>query len=161
MTDINYQLSKELGDELKRIGATISTVESCTGGGLASSMTDVSGSSQWFTSGLVTYSNFSKKHILGVQKELISSLGAVSLEVVREMAIKGLQKTGSDYVISISGIAGPSGGSPGKPIGTVCIAWGNTDMIESKIFFFSGDRQKVRKQTIETSLKEMLKYLKL
>ena len=64
MTDINYQLSKELGDELKRIGATISTVESCTGGGLASSMTDVSGSSQWFTSGLVTYSNFSKKHIL-------------------------------------------------------------------------------------------------
>ena len=102
MTDINYQLSKELGDELKRIGATISTVESCTGGGLASSMTDVSGSSQWFTSGLVTYSNFSKKNILGVQEELISSLGAVSLEVVREMAIKGLQKTGSDYVISVS-----------------------------------------------------------
>ena len=95
MTDINYQLSEELGDELKRIGATISTVESCTGGGLASSMTDVSGSSQWFTSGLVTYSNFSKKHILGVKEELISGLGAVSLEVVREMAIKGLQKTGS------------------------------------------------------------------
>ena len=92
---------------------------------------------------------------------MISSLGAVSLEVVREMAIKGLQKTGSDYVISISGIAGPSGGSPGKPVGTVCIAWGNADMIESKIFFFSGDRQKVRLQTIETSLKEMLKYLKL
>ena len=105
--------------------------------------------------------NFSKKHILGVKEELISSLGAVSLEVVREMAIKGLQKTGSDYVISISGIAGPSGGSPEKPVGTVCIAWGNADMIESKIFFFSGDRQKVRLQTIETSLKEMLKYLKL
>ena len=161
MIDVNFQLSEDLGDELNRKGATIATVEACTGGGLACSMTDVPGSSQWFTCGLVTYSNFSKNNILGIKDELISNFGAVSLEVVREMAIKGLQKTGSDYVISISGIAGPSGGSPRKPVGTVCIAWGNANNIESKIFLFNVDRQKVKLQTIETSLKEMLKYLKL
>ena len=154
-----FELCERLGKSLLSMGSTITTAESCTGGGLASSITAIPGSSAWFELGFITYSNASKKKILDIEAELIDSYGAVSIEVVEAMASKSLAIAKADYAIAISGIAGPSGGTINKPVGTVCIAWASHSDIRSQIFKLPGNRDRVRSQAIEISLTQMLKYI--
>ena len=154
-----FELCERLGKSLLSMGSTITTAESCTGGGLASSITAIPGSSAWFELGFITYSNSSKKKILGIEPALIDSHGAVSIEVVEAMASKSLAIANADYSIAISGIAGPSGGTIDKPVGTVCVAWAFHSNISSQIFKFAGNRDQVRSQAVEISLIQMLKYI--
>ena len=154
-----FELCERLGKSLLSMGSTITTVESCTGGGLASSITAIPGGSAWFELGFITYSNSSKKKILGIESALIDSHGAVSIEVVEAMASQSLAIAKADYAIAISGIAGPSGGTIDKPVGTVCVAWAFDSSISSQTFEFSGNRDQVRSQGVEISLIHMLKYI--
>ena len=137
--------------------ATLTTVESCTGGGIACALTAVAGSSSWFERGLVTYSNEAKTELAGVPVALISKFGAVSIEVAASMASGGLKAAHSDFALSVTGIAGPDGGSPEKPVGTVCFGWAfKTRGVETERIVFSGDRHEVRFKTIEHALQGML-----
>ena len=134
----------------------LSVAESCTGGLLAKKITDESGSSEWFDCGFVTYSNESKLRVLGVNKELIEEFGAVSLEVAEEMAI-GVQKNSrAIFSISITGIAGPNGGSPEKPVGTVyiCFAFKGSVLKNYKLEL-SGERSLIREQTVSFIIEEL------
>jgi nicotinamide-nucleotide amidase len=117
---------------LRERGATVTTAESCTGGLIASLLTAVPGSSEGFHAGFVTYSNAIKQSVLGVREDTLAQHGAVSEEVVREMALGALQRASADYAIAVSGIAGPDGGSPEKPVGTVWIAWGDRHNIRTR-----------------------------
>lgn len=122
MTDTELmQLSERIGQALKARGATLTTAESCTGGWVAKVITDIAGSSAWFERGFVTYSNEAKAQMIGVQPDTLDAHGAVSEPVVVEMAIGALKAARADYAISISGIAGPDGGSEAKPVGTVLV----------------------------------------
>lgn len=118
----------------------ISCVESCTGGLIASMITSISGSSEIFESGYVTYSNQAKSDLVGVKEKTLANYGAVSEQVVREMVAGSLARSGSDVAVAVSGIAGPNGGTKEKPVGTVCIGWGDKNHIESKTFIISGNR---------------------
>lgn len=117
---------------LRERGATLTTAESCTGGLIASLLTAVPGSSQGFHAGFVTYSNAIKQSVLGVREDTLARHGAVSEEVVREMALGALQRASADYAIAVSGIAGPDGGSEEKPVGTVWLAWGDRENIRTR-----------------------------
>ena len=117
------QLAAELGDALQLRQWRVATAESCTGGGIAAAITAIPGSSNWFEYGLVTYANAAKQHLLGVDSETLSNEGAVSENVVRQMAAGTLSLTGADIAVAVSGIAGPGGGSAEKPVGTVWFAW--------------------------------------
>lgn len=124
MTDSELmQLSEQVGQALKARGATVTTAESCTGGWVAKVITDIAGSSAWFERGFVTYSNEAKAQMIGVREETLAQHGAVSEPVVVEMAIGALKAARADYAVSISGIAGPDGGSEEKPVGTVWFAF--------------------------------------
>ena len=137
--------------------ATLTTVESCTGGGIACALTALAGSSSWFERGFVTYSNAAKTELAGVPVALISKFGAVSVEVAASMASGGLKAAHSDFALSVTGIAGPEGGSPEKPVGTVCFGWAfKTREVETERIVFSGDRHEVRFKTIEHALQGML-----
>ena len=114
---------------LRERGATLTTAESCTGGLIASMLTRIPGSSDGFHAGFVTYSNHIKQSVLGVSEASLETEGAVSESVVRQMAQGALQRSGADYAIAVSGIAGPDGGSDDKPVGTVWLAWGNRDQL--------------------------------
>ena len=118
-----HELSVEIGSELKAQGLWITCAESCTGGLIAKAITDIAGSSAWFDRGFVTYSNAAKHELLGVSEATLEQYGAVSEQVVREMAQGVLHAAGADIGLSVSGIAGPDGGSPAKPVGTVCFGW--------------------------------------
>ncbi|XNM62769.1 nicotinamide-nucleotide amidase [Escherichia coli] len=120
MTDSELmQLSEQVGQALKARGATVTTAESCTGGWVAKVITDIAGSSAWFERGFVTYSNEAKSQMIGVREVTLLQHGAVSEPVVVEMAIGALRAARADYAVSVSGIAGPDGGSAEKPVGTV------------------------------------------
>ncbi len=139
----------------------IATAESCTGGMLAQLITDCAGSSQWFERGFVTYSNLSKEQMLKVDKALIDEHGAVSEQVAKAMAQGVLNHSAAHYSLSITGIAGPGGGSDSKPVGTVCFAWAYYDVLNKKMKclserqYFIGDRQSVRIQSAHFSLKKL------
>ncbi len=138
-----------------------SVAESCTGGMLASYMTDLAGSSHWFERGFVTYSNAAKHEMLGVPLEIIKVEGAVSEAVVMHMAKGALNASPADFSVAISGIAGPGGGSVDKPVGTVWIAWqGGKNNGLARRYLFSGDRQAVRILSVEAALQGFLDYLK-
>lgn len=143
-----------LANNLKLKKLTLSTVESCTGGGIAARCTDVPGSSVWFLGGLVTYSNEMKMK-LGVSEQAILKDGAVSETVVAQMAQLGRQYANSDWSIAVTGIAGPDGGSKEKPVGTVWIAWSNDETTVTECCFFEGDRAAIRLQTVNYSLKKL------
>ena len=146
-----------IGQALVSGDATLTTVESCTGGGIACALTAVAGSSSWFERGLVTYSNEAKTELAGVPVALISKFGAVSIEVAASMASGGLKAAHSDFALSVTGIAGPDGGSPEKPVGTVCFGWAfKTTGVETERIVFSGDRHEVRFKTIDYALQGML-----
>jgi nicotinamide-nucleotide amidase len=150
------QLVRLLGQALLDRGATVTLAESCTGGGIAEAITSVPGSSQWFEYGFVTYANAAKGSLLSVKSETLQQFGAVSEQVVCEMAQGALTVSGADYAIAVSGIAGPSGGTIEKPVGTVCICWIGPEVVKSQRYVFAGERQAVREQAIKISLQELL-----
>ncbi len=152
-------LAIKIGQLLTETKKSVSTAESCTGGWIGKEFTGVPGSSNWYGFGFITYSNKAKLKTLGVTKDALMDEGAVSERVVREMAEGALRNSGSDFAISISGIAGPTGGSVDKPVGTVCFGIGFKDNISCYTKFFEGDRDQVRKQSVAFALKELLKCL--
>lgn len=154
------QLSAALGAKLAAAGKRLVTAESCTAGWIAKSVTDVAGSSQWFDSGYVTYSNEAKTRELQVSAETLVRHGAVSEATVREMAAGALRASGADVAIAVSGIAGPDGGGPGRPVGTVwfCTAQRRGPAIEldARMKRFAGDRDQVRRGSVEFALSLLL-----
>ncbi|MBJ9977798.1 CinA family protein [Pseudomonas sp. S75] len=149
-------LSIRLGDHLRRLGAQVSTAESCTGGGIAEAITRVPGSSAWFEAGYVTYSNAQKTRQLGVAPPLFEQVGAVSQEVVEAMARGARSASGARFAVAVSGVAGPDGGSAAKPVGTVWLAWADGDRVLSARRQFDGDREAVRRQTVMAALDGLL-----
>ena len=145
-------LATRLGAVLSTLPAQVSTAESCTGGGIAEAITRVAGSSAWFEVGFVTYSNAQKTRQLGVSEALFDTLGAVSREVVEAMARGAQQASGAHFSVAVSGVAGPGGGSPEKPVGTVWLAWMAGERVCSRRCQFAGDRQAVREQTVRAAL---------
>ncbi len=145
-----------LGEELKARGLTISTAESCTGGGIAAAFTEIAGSSEWFVGGFVTYSNEWKMKQLGVQAETLQRHGAVSSQTVGEMLEGLLENGGADFGIAVSGIAGPGGGTPEKPVGTVYVGVAGKEWKRVERCHFDGGRSDVRRATIETAIGMML-----
>ena len=149
-----------IGKRLVKLGRSVTTVESCTGGGVAHSLTAISGSSNWFERGYVTYSNAAKTEMVGVSEALLEKHGAVSNEVAEAMALGGLKHADADYALSVTGIAGPDGGTKDKPVGTVCFGWAGPDnYVQAEKIIFRGDRDEVRCQTIVHSLAGLLKIL--
>ncbi len=142
---------------LKSAGQTVATAESCTGGLLAKMLTDLSGSSQYFTHGWVTYANQAKEQLLGVPRDLLEQHGAVSEPVVLAMSRGALERSGADFALAISGIAGPTGGTPTKPVGTLCISLAWRDGTLVRTFLLSGDREMVRDRACKMAL-TMLRY---
>lgn len=157
MTDkVLRQLSHQVGTALGRLNATVTTAESCTGGWIAKVITDISGSSAWFERGFVTYSNEAKHQMIGVKTTTLEAHGAVSEAVVREMAKGALFAAGADYAISVSGIAGPDGGSEEKPVGTVWFGVASKqDGAIARHQCFTGDRDAVRRQATEYALQTL------
>ncbi len=160
MADIQ-QLAHELGSALSRQGGIATTAESCTGGGVSAAITDVAGSSGWFDRAFITYSNEAKQQMLGVELAQLEAHGAVSEQVVQQMAQGALKQSAATICVAISGIAGPGGGSEEKPVGTVCFAWADTTgWVQCETCFFDGDRNAVRLQAVEKSLSGMLQRLR-
>ena len=133
--------------------------ESCTGGWAAQVVTSVAGSSDWFERGFVTYSDAAKRELLGVRKSTLKKYGAVSEQTAREMASGALRRSRGTIAFAITGVAGPSGGSVAKPVGTVCLAWASRGKVSSETRRFPGGRQSVRRQSVERALKGVLKVL--
>ena len=157
-----HEVTQELARVLIKNHWHLSTAESCTGGMVAASITELAGSSEWFERGYVTYSNQSKSEDIDVSQNLIEQHGAVSDQVARAMALGAKQNSGSDLSLSITGIAGPTGGSPEKPIGTVCFAWAlANDQIVSETKHFEGNRQQIREQACDFSLRKLLDLLRI
>lgn len=133
----------------------LATAESCTGGGIAEAVTRTPGSSAWFGHGWVTYSNAAKQAQLGVPTELLAMHGEVSEAVVRAMAEGARQRAGADWAVAVSGIAGPEGGSPGKPVGLVWFAWAGPERCISEACVFSGDRAAVRAHSVNHAMAQL------
>jgi len=150
------ELARQLGEHLRRRGEQVSTAESCTGGGIAEAITRVPGCSGWFEGAYVTYSNRQKTALLQVPAGLFEQVGAVSREVVEAMARGAQRLSGARYAVAVSGIAGPDGGTPDKPVGTVWLAWADAGQVRSECRQFSGDRAGVRAQTVECALQGLL-----
>ena len=156
LTLIVEQLAANLLQNNKRL----TVAESCTGGWIAKVLTDLAGSSEWFERGFVTYSNEAKQEMLGVLASTLEAQGAVSEEVVKEMALGALKNSHADISLSISGIAGPGGGTEDKPVGLVWFSWAYQDAVintEKKIF--SGDRNEVREQAVFHALTELVPFI--
>lgn len=152
-------LSSQIGEMLQQLGWTVTTAESCTGGGIATALTEVAGSSAYFNGALVTYSNEIKHQWLGVSQETLETHGAVSESTVEQMAQGALTEAQANMAIAVSGIAGPGGGTEFKPVGTVWIAIAFMNSISSAKttvwshrFLFEGDRKSIRESTVEASL---------
>lgn len=146
----------ELGECLRAYDNTLATAESCTGGLLASTLTDTPGSSEWFKGSVVAYANDVKTGLLGVPAEVISEQGAVSESVVRAMAEGVCKATGAEVSVAISGIAGPGGGTPEKPVGTVWMAWVWPSGTRAKRYDFSGDRANIKSQAVMAAINGLL-----
>ena len=155
----HYQLCCQIGTALEARNASVTTAESCTGGGVARAITAVAGSSNWFGYGFVSYANSAKQNLLGVSAQTIEQHGAVSEAVVEQMAAGALAASGAEYGIAVSGIAGPSGGTEDKPVGTVWFAWVGPEGMLTKKHLLLGDRDAVREQAIEISLKQLLHHI--
>ncbi|MCB5186654.1 nicotinamide-nucleotide amidase [Methylobacillus caricis] len=150
-------LSTELGRTMQQRQLLLALAESCTGGWAAQCITAIPGSSAWFDRGFVTYSNAAKQQMLQVQAATLQKYGAVSEETAREMALGALQYSDANISAAITGIAGPDGGSPHKPVGTVCFGWAHSDgRIITSTHHFSGDREQVRRQSVKTVIEGLL-----
>jgi nicotinamide-nucleotide amidase len=153
-------LAEKVGADLKRRGLMLTTAESCTGGWISEAVTMVPGSSDWFERGFVTYTYISKREMLGVKEATLEKHGAVSEDVVREMAQGAIARSHAQIAVAVSGVAGPSGGTPGKPVGTVCFAWSTKEgTLASETKCFAGDREAVRRQSVAHALQGVIALL--
>jgi nicotinamide-nucleotide amidase len=155
------RLAVRVGKSLLRSRRSAATAESCTGGWIAKAMTDIAGSSRWFIEGFVTYSNEAKVRRLGVPVSVLNAHGAVSRAVVRAMALGALRRSGAQVAVAVTGIAGPDGAVPGKPVGTVWLAWavkrGRKVHVTADLKRFTGDRETVRRKTVRAAMAGLLK----
>jgi len=159
MSNEIIELASKVGEALQAKRLVLATAESCTGGGVSQAITEIAGSTGWFDCGFVTYSNNSKTELLDVSAALIAQFGSVSEEVAAAMAEGALSNSVADVALSTTGIAGPTGAVPGKPVGTVCFGWsrGGTTMTERLVF--QGDRHAVREQTVIHALRGLLRFI--
>jgi nicotinamide-nucleotide amidase len=154
-------LSEKVGAALREHSLTLTTAESCTGGWLAQVVTHTPGSSEWFDRGFVTYADLAKIEMLGVDHQTLKISGAVSLETAREMALGALSNSKALISVSITGVAGPTGGSPDKPVGTVCFAWCQRGQApDSERQQFTGNRENIRRQAVIHALAGLLARVK-
>ena len=156
----NLELSNKLGKILSSNHKMIATAESCTGGLIGAYITAISGSSRYFDRGFITYSNEAKCQMLAVKAQTLYKYGAVSLETAKEMAAGAVANSNADIAVSVTGIAGPDGGTEEKPVGTVCIGVcikGNDSI--AKVFYFKGSREEIREQTVKEALTLVLETL--
>ena len=159
MYELN-ELAQQVGEQLLLQHKVLAVAESCTGGWVAKCLTDIAGSSQWFDRGFVTYSNDAKRSMLGVSGATLDSAGAVSEQTVREMVVGVLENSEATVALAISGIAGPGGGMPDKPVGTVCFAWAvGGSQVRAETRHFEGDREAVRRQSVGHALQGLLNVL--
>lgn len=153
-------LAIELGAVLRAHHQSLVTAESCTGGWIAKTVTDVPGCSDWFDCGMAAYSYEAKQAMLGVRPETLMEHGAVSQETCIEMVSGALIHSGASIAVAVTGIAGPSGGTPGKPVGTVWIGWKRRGGYPlARVFHFDGDRDAVRRQTVAMALRGLMEQL--
>ncbi|MDW6093804.1 nicotinamide-nucleotide amidohydrolase family protein [Vibrio rhizosphaerae] len=158
--ELHEALSQRVGELLATYGDILVTAESCTGGGIATAITEIAGSSAWFDRAFVTYSNEAKIQMLDVREETLSQWGAVSEPTVLEMAAGALLHSPASLAVAVSGIAGPDGGSVEKPVGTVCFAWKDRSGWEKvATVHFSGSRTQVRSQVVYHALQTIHDYL--
>lgn len=157
-------LARQVGQILKDNGLKLVSAESCTGGWIGQIVTAVPGSSAWYDRGFITYSNLSKQQVLLVQPQTLARFGAVSEQTAREMVQGALAASQAQIAVSVTGIAGPAGGSAEKPVGTVCFAWLLKNLsistASSRTCYFSGDRAAVRRQSVAVALQGILELLK-
>lgn len=159
LNESTLQLASDLGQALKDKGLQLTCAESCTGGGIGYAITSVSGSSAWFERAFITYSDAAKQEELGVEKSMLIVEGAVSAKVAEQMATGALKAARADLAIAVSGIAGPDGGSPEKPVGTVWFGFATKDKAVSMHQRFVGDRHRIRSQCIDFALEQALQLL--
>lgn len=162
MTERLDTLAEELGQRLEAAGLMLATAESCTGGWMSKVVTDIPGSSAWFDRGFVTYGNPAKQEMLSVSDAAIADHGAVSEEIAQEMAQGALEHSRAGVAVAITGIAGPTGGTEDKPVGTVCFAWvlpGRSPL--SQRVQFAGNREEVRHQSVHLALGRLLELLEI
>ena len=153
-------LAAQVGGALKAHGLMLATAESCTGGGVAQAITGVAGSSAWFERGFVTYSNLAKQQMLDVSEATLGQHGAVSEAVVREMVAGALANSAAQLALAVSGIAGPEGGTPDKPVGTVWFAWGlKNGVTQAQRRQINGNRAEVRAQAVHIALQGVIDLL--
>jgi len=154
------RLARALGRKCLKKRVVVATAESCTGGGVATAITRISGSSKWFDRAFVTYSNDAKREMLGVSQASLRRHGAVSEEVAREMALGALRRSPADICVAITGIAGPTGGSRTKPVGLVWFAWAaRGQLVQARRFRFRGNRVAVRIQSVAVALQGLSELL--
>jgi nicotinamide-nucleotide amidase len=155
-----YELSGRIGDALKARKLMMACAESCTGGWIGQAVTMVPGSSKWFDRGFVTYTNEAKQDMLGVSAATLQECGAVSEQTVLEMVEGALSRSRAQIAVAVSGIAGPDGGTPQKPVGTVALAWGQKGgASKARSIHFQGDRDAVRRQSVIAALEGLLTML--
>lgn len=154
-----FDLAASAGQALQANRLVLATAESCTGGGVSQAITDVAGSTSWFDCGFVVYSNASKTELLEVPDALIAQFGSVSEEVAAAMAQGALRSSNANVALSTTGIAGPTGAVPGKPVGTVCFGWATADAVHTERLVFTGDRQAVREQSVRHALQGLLRFV--
>lgn len=159
-SDSSAALVTRIAEKLSAENARVSTAESCTGGWLAKTLTDLPGSSDWFEYGFVSYGNNAKQDLLAVPAETLDRYGAVSAEAAAAMASGALSRSGAELAVAVTGIAGPDGGSADKPVGTVWFAWARSghDPV-SRCRHFDGDRDAVRRQAVDAALAGLLELL--
>jgi nicotinamide-nucleotide amidase len=153
------KLARQVGKKLEATQSILVTAESCTGGWVAQAVTSIAGSSAWFERGFVTYSNEAKRELLGVPRATIARHGAVSEPTARAMALGALRRSRGMIALSVTGVAGPGGGTADKPVGLVCFAWARGRKIRSETRRFKGGRTSVRRQSVAHALKGVLKWL--
>jgi nicotinamide-nucleotide amidase len=153
------ELAARVGKLLEAKGLLLVTAESCTGGGISQAVTEIPGSTGWFERGFVTYSNAAKTDMLDVPAALIAQFGSVSVEVCAAMAEGAVTNSNADVAVSTTGIAGPTGAVPGKPVGTVCFGWSKGNNTYTERLVFTGDRRSVREQTVAHALAGLLRFL--
>ncbi len=151
------ELAKQLGQALNTCGKVIATAESCTGGWIAQVITSVPGASVWFERGFVVYSNTAKREMLGVDAEILAQYGAVSEQTAAAMARGAITHSNATLTVSVTGIAGPGGGTPEKPVGMVCMAWAEKPgSVDTETFYFEGDRDAIRCQAVVAAIEGLL-----
>ena len=155
-----HQLAIELGDKLKARGWMLATAESCTGGWIGQVLTAIPGSSAWYERGFITYANIAKEEMLGVPAAMLEEHGAVSEETASAMAAGALAHSHAQATLAISGIAGPGGGTPKKPVGTVCYSWALADgTVLSSTCRLSGDREEIRSRAVAAALRGLIELV--